>query len=304
MPSLRKLYESIDLERLRHWVTEQQQEDLHLDFKLLSGNGELAKDDRKNLMRAVSGFANGDGGLIVWGVDCRKNDDGVDAAKELRPIENAASVLSQLRDNPSQLTSPIVDGVEHRLVDGERSGVGYLVTLVPPSDRGPHMAGDKHYYKRNGTSFLMMEHFDVADMFGRRQRPDVRLHLTYKKIDGSTGDLHKYQLSARLKNHGRARAHQIKVQLYFPRIALYVNRNETQPIGLRERFEFLELQTACPIFPDDERSAQNLETTYYMDNSLFEKFEEQGWPNVTYRLFQDDVAPVEEMIPFQTLQKF
>src|SRR4051812_13253907 len=116
MSTTRELYDALDLPMLERWVTEQQQEDLRLDFKLLAGGNELAKEDRKNLMRAVSGFANGDGGLIVWGVDCRKNDDGVDAAKELKPIQNAARVLSQLQDNPSQLTSPVVDGVEHKLV--------------------------------------------------------------------------------------------------------------------------------------------------------------------------------------------
>ena len=33
-------------------------------------------EERRNFAKAVSGFANSDGGLIVWGIDARPNSDG------------------------------------------------------------------------------------------------------------------------------------------------------------------------------------------------------------------------------------
>ena len=49
----------------------------------------------------------------------------------------------------------------------------FVVTFVPESDAGPHMAGygEDRYYVRIGASFLRMQHFQLADMFGRRARP-------------------------------------------------------------------------------------------------------------------------------------
>lgn len=301
MATTREIYDALDLPMLERWVSEQQQEDLRLDFKLLAGHGELAKDDRKNLMKAVSGFANGDGGLIVWGVDCRKNDDGVDAAKELKPVQNAAGVLSQLRDNPSQITSPIVDGVEHKLIAASESGSGFLVTYVPASDRGPHMANDRHYYKRNGTSFLTMEHFDVADMFGRRQRPDVRVHLGYKKIqDASDSDNHKYVLSAELKNHGRARAHDIKIILNLPLVLVPEGYNAPY----RDRVERVHFQTQAAFFPGDKRDASFNGLVYRLTYKLYTYYAEHGWPDLTVQIFQDDLAPTIEAFSLLDLSNY
>jgi hypothetical protein len=48
-------------------------EELFLAFKRSSDNGAgriLSQTDRNNLAKAVSGFGNSEGGVIVWGIDC------------------------------------------------------------------------------------------------------------------------------------------------------------------------------------------------------------------------------------------
>jgi hypothetical protein len=37
--------------------------------------------------------------------------------------------------------------------------------------------GEDRYYKRSGDSFYRMEHFDLEDMFGRRQKPILAVQL-------------------------------------------------------------------------------------------------------------------------------
>jgi len=159
------------------FVTERRREDLTLDFKLAPANFGN-RDDRKTLAIAISGFANSIGGLIVWGISAEKDDDGIDCAQRLMPLAEPVLFMSRLVEQAGGAASPPVEGVVHRLVEG--AGGPFALTLVPESDRGPHMAklGENRYYQRSGDQFRMMEHFQVADMFGRRRKPALTLRLT------------------------------------------------------------------------------------------------------------------------------
>jgi hypothetical protein len=59
---------------IEEMIRNQVVEELFLDYKRAATalpSNKLADDDRKNLAKAVSGFGNAEGGLIVWGVDCK-----------------------------------------------------------------------------------------------------------------------------------------------------------------------------------------------------------------------------------------
>jgi hypothetical protein len=57
---------------IRKTVERKAEEGLYLDFKQKSDRwGPALNDDKANLAKAISGFANTDGGLIVWGVKAR-----------------------------------------------------------------------------------------------------------------------------------------------------------------------------------------------------------------------------------------
>lgn len=210
MTNTRDLFESVGRPEIEAWIEERRQEDLRLDFKVIRDGWKLSRDDRKNLAIAVSGLANSDGGLVVWGVEASADEDGVDAASAIVPIESVRSAFSQMHSHSASATAPIVDGVEHKLIDfGDDSGV--IVTLVPPSDRGPHMAllGENRYYKRSGDSFRRLEHFDLADMFGRRPQPllEFSQELTHSGFSsGPQGRSVNVNLVVGLANHGRGTA--------------------------------------------------------------------------------------------------
>jgi AhpD family alkylhydroperoxidase len=123
----------------------------------------------------VSGFANSSGGIIVWGVDARKNAQDVDCAVGRKEIEPIKLFLSRLNALTGQAVSPIVDGIRHRAIETTENS-GFAITLVPETESGPHMAklGEDRYYKRSGDSFYKMEHFDLEDMFGRRPEANLR----------------------------------------------------------------------------------------------------------------------------------
>src|SRR5262245_16711236 len=66
-------------------------EHLYLEFKEKENRTRpsVTKPDRDHLAKALSGFANSDGGLLVWGVEARRdpNDpESADVAVRVKPI--------------------------------------------------------------------------------------------------------------------------------------------------------------------------------------------------------------------------
>jgi hypothetical protein len=57
---------------------------------------------------------------------------------------------------------------------------------------------EDRYYKRSGDTFYKMKHFDVADMFGRRKRPDLKLVARVSRP--------RAELVLSIENQGRATA--------------------------------------------------------------------------------------------------
>jgi len=194
-------FESLSVADIEQFVQSKQEETLHLEFKSVTRSDLSSRDDKHNLAAALSGFANSDGGLIVWGVDARKNDDELDCAVALKEITGVAAFTSRLNELTGEAVLPRIDGVRHRPL-ARPNGNGFAVTLIPESDAGPHMAklGEDRYFKRSGTSFYRMEHFDVADMFGRRRRP--KLAVTTRIVGIADGA----RIVLGIRNDGRSSA--------------------------------------------------------------------------------------------------
>ena len=204
--TLRDRFESISAADVRQFIQDGQEENLGLEFKELSDNA-MNRNDRKNLAKALSGFANSAGGLLVWGVEARPDSDKVDRASAAKPVANAALLVSRLNELTGSAVSPIVDGVEHKVLT-EGGSSGFAVTFVPESDSGLHMAkqGEDRYYKRSGDSFYKMEHYDVADMFGRRKRPHIELVGTVDSVGFSGTRNNVVSLLLTIVNSGRGTA--------------------------------------------------------------------------------------------------
>jgi hypothetical protein len=174
----REFFDSLDYNQIEDFVKSGREEDLWLDFKTINKD-ELTKDDRQNFSKALSGFANSDGGVVVWGVLAKQGKEG-DVASELVPVENVKKVLTRLNSLTGECVDPSVDGVEHKIIyhNSDRQK-GFVISRIPKSERPPHMAkaGIGRYFKRSGDSFYPLEHFDLEDMFGRRPKPRLALHL-------------------------------------------------------------------------------------------------------------------------------
>lgn len=203
--SIHDFFRSIDLKSIEDMVSAGEIENLHLDFKLVSCCT-VDKSDRKNYSKALSGYANSEGGIVIWGVDARKNSEGIDCANEIVFLENPELLYQRLVSLESEMVSPTVSGVEHKILDsGDGSNKGLVCTYIPSSFDGPHMAkgGEGRYYVRSGDSFIRMEHFQIADMFGRRKRPVLGLkYEIYRRNVYHSGSERAFEIRLYVENTG------------------------------------------------------------------------------------------------------
>lgn len=197
-------------------VADKEQEGVSLDFKEKSDarNGRLTRDDRQTLAENLCAFANSAGGLLILGVEARKNADQIDAASACKPIRELQLFKSEVTRAIGELMLPRHEGIEVLSIpDPSIEDSGYLAIWVERSDRRPHQsqaAKDRRYYKRAGDSTFIMEHYDIEDAFNRIAPVDLELvHSKAQRGDrrrkGSYETL-PYKLKFYLRNPSRLSA--------------------------------------------------------------------------------------------------
>lgn len=190
------------------FILTQQSEELFLDFKRSAVNGNstvLDSRDRNNLAKAISGFGNSEGGVIVWGVECKRGIDGADRPKTKFPIKNAKRFVSFLENAISGCTIPPHTQVQNHAIL-QKNGDGFVVTFIPKSDDSPLQdVVQKRYYIRAGSSFEPIPHDLLAGMFGRRPQPKVFTIFLYSPPE-IVGNSIKVTVGFTLRNGGKVLA--------------------------------------------------------------------------------------------------
>lgn len=187
---MRALFEKLIHEgepALQWFIDTKQQEGIELEFKNKADptNGSPNRDDRTTLSALLSALSNSMGGLIVWGVDARKNEESIDCAVGLRPIAEIEKFKSEIQRHLSQAIMPRHEGIFLELIPSAANPQsGYLVILVERSERRPHQSSmDKLYYKRYGGDSQRMEHYEIEDSFRRLTTPSLEL-IIWPRIQG------------------------------------------------------------------------------------------------------------------------
>lgn len=159
-------------------IARKESEKFFVDFKLTqtddyTGQRALYDSDKKNYAKAISGFGNSEGGIIVWGVDASGSVD--DYAKSIKPIKGVDNFKSLLESFTSLLTLPVHKKVESLVVKDKKSDKkGIIVTIVPKDDDRPYQnVGDYKYYMRAGDSFVPVPHGVLQGMFGHAPQSNV-----------------------------------------------------------------------------------------------------------------------------------
>ena len=89
--------EKVGEEAIDEFIRSRKSEELFLDFKRSAdsgGGGRLNQTDRNNLSRAIAGFANSEGGVVLWGIDCRPGPGGADVARSKFPMNDCRAFVN------------------------------------------------------------------------------------------------------------------------------------------------------------------------------------------------------------------
>jgi hypothetical protein len=201
---LKKEPNEVNNRDVEQFIQHRIEENLNLDYTHIEtyhSFEELAKD--------VSAFANSEGGLIVLGVSEERIDDQKIFPKEITWGDKSLT-KERLEDNLIAKVHPTIDGL--RILPVRKSnGSGLVMFLIdiPQGLNPPYMASEKKYYKRLNFRKYAMEHYEVADLFGRRRKPLLTLTSKLESIDVKDNQF-VCTLRLLLANRGRALAKYVR----------------------------------------------------------------------------------------------
>ena len=309
-------------ELISRWVSEHLAEDLYLDFKRKSdpATGAPNDDDRRNYAKALSGFANSDGGLIVWGVVAEKEDnrdpESSDVARDVVPIFPLNTFVTSLNDITAYSTKPAVPGVQNLPVETEPGNdAGYVVTYVPAGLNPPYRAENdcnNNYYRRSGSRFHPLEPYELRDIVFRFRYPKLDLHLYYS-VGKIEHHVHEYALEVSITNRGPTALKDYKIAIAVP---LGVDTKHHPGAELWRSEELLsadggmrynELSAILPpkftVYPGEYVTivgrGRPLRMSYWV---TAENYETHGI--VSFTVYGTDMPPVVSAKPFREMHNF
>jgi len=163
----------------------------HFDCKLEHQDQKQREKKSKELWSEVlGGFANGGGGVLIWGLDARKHKiDGreIDAVCGEELIANPRALEARLRELQRQATDPPLGGVEIMAIPvQDDDSKGFVICFIPDGPFKPYRSeqAGQQYYIRAGDTTQVMPRSVLSAMFFPRYNAvfNVRAELTYKQI--------------------------------------------------------------------------------------------------------------------------
>jgi Schlafen, AlbA_2 len=156
------------------------------DFLEFKGASRIQdKQVKEYWSQALSGFANTEGGILVWGIRASRIRDpfdpssNVDAATALDLVPNPRSFAQMLKDVRLEATVDPIAGVDLAHYD-TGSGEGFVICLIPESSQKPHRAQlvpARQYYQRIGDSFTIIPHSLLRSLFFPQLHPRLEARI-------------------------------------------------------------------------------------------------------------------------------
>jgi hypothetical protein len=163
-----------DLERL---IADEVQESLTLDYKASQSLGR-SNNQRNELTKDVSAFANSAGGQIVYGIEeSNRKPVRLDAG-----LTSAAITREWIEQTIDTNVHPRIEGLTIRAIPLTENAFAYVLNIPAGVTRAPHQALDHKYYKRQNFQSVPMEDYEIRDIF--RRATNAELFATISFVGG------------------------------------------------------------------------------------------------------------------------
>ena len=178
-----------------------QEETDWLDFKTLPDPDPKDSKLKSLWNEALCGFSNNMGGVLIWGVDARKNADNIDAARGEAPIKNPFVKKSRLIELQRNAVSPPIMNVAIEAYE-TAPGEGFIVCFVPEGRFKPYRTEDskRQFHLRAGDNLVPMSTAMLRSMFYPQSHAAFAISAAakYSKGDG------EIKIEFTIKNVGNA----------------------------------------------------------------------------------------------------
>lgn len=215
----RKIYDQItDVDYISTYMVGQSLEDTWLDCKQKhdSDRGKLDDDDKKNFAKALSGFGNTTGGVLIFGIDARKVND-IDVVKGIKPIKELLLFESELRDLESKIVQRALSGLEYKKIyTNQANNIGIIIIYIPEGNNPPYRSmRDKEFYIRAGGSFVSIDVSLIENLMSKKFKPDIEAQITIGILNKpiNTHQNNSFQISFRLTNKGNSIAEHVLIEI-------------------------------------------------------------------------------------------
>lgn len=210
--SARQFYASLahysDLDDL---IKNGEAEGLYLECKAPT-EPQLTRDMKSNFAKALSGFSNTAGGIIVWGISTTKHaHSGLDILTQIEPIGRCKYFASQIQKASFALTNPPVTTTETKtLLKKSTDTRGVVVTYIPKTLGDPIQSNtDNLFYFRSGDEFPVVPYEMLKRLFAATQIPDLHSVFDDSRINPLKNQT--WEIPIRIQNQSSAIADHVVV---------------------------------------------------------------------------------------------
>jgi len=195
------LKDKSDLDRL---VAENIQESLTLDYKSATALGK-SNQQRNELCKDVSAFANSAGGQIIYGIqEGGHHPVRVEDIDAVNSAEISREWVEQVIDSNIR---PRIKDLRIQPINVAPGRVAYVITVPQATTHAPHQAPDNKYYYRQNFQSIPMEDYQIRDALRRETTAKPYVEFTFAErskvgtfIDRNPNGLFIFRLHAFVSN--------------------------------------------------------------------------------------------------------
>lgn len=201
------------LKQLNMLISAKESEGLYLEFKR---GAALGRDEAKKLelVKDCTGFANANGGKIIYGV-AEDTVDGIAVASGFSPVLDPKIDKDWISEVLRSNSSPPLSSFEiSEILFPDNAGRAIVVEVAASSTAHQNLK-DYRYYQRSGAVTNPMVDFQIRDVMNRRNKPELKITLETNYVS-KTPELHRYQLLVNIENIGTVTLRDWRLEIDIP----------------------------------------------------------------------------------------